>query len=324
VKEVTFAESINMALNEAMEINDQLFLIGEDIGKLGGVFRVTSGLQSKFGEKRVIDSPLSETGIVGMAYGMVLNGLSVVVEIQFDGFLYMCFNQIASYLSRASEKFKRKLPLLIRVPYGGGIGAVPYHEESPEALCLNLPGLNVIMISDSRESRAAIVDTLEIGRPTVLFESKKNYWKKSSLAYEGQIQEPRLLMSGKDYTIFTYGAIADHVVEVADFLNKRLSLSCDIFKLVQLSDFNREAVYDSVEKTGSVVIIHESYRFMGYCAELASELYERYNKRLRLPILRIGSFKRAYPASAYYKEFLPSKERIILELSTFLRQLLAL
>lgn len=321
-RDVTLAGALNAALSEAMESRSNLVIMGEDIGKLGGVFRITSGLQERFGVDRVIDMPLSETGIVGMATGMALNGMSVIVEIQFDGFIYMCFNQIVSHLSRIFQKFNDRVEVVIRVPYGGGIKAVPHHEESPEALFLNIPHLEVLVVSDPCEASPAIRYALSIGRPSIIFESKKNYWKKEPVdgSYLSVIR-PRLIMSGCDYTIITYGAISDPLVETISFLNSYYSLSCDMFKLVDLSYSDKEQIYRSVEKTGRVIIVHESYRFMGYGAELASELYEKYYTVLKKPILRIGSFRMPYPVTLSFKDFIPSKERLTVEISSFLKTL---
>ncbi len=312
---MTIAKGINNGLRAAMERDPKVVLMGEDIGKLGGVFRVTDGLQKDFGEDRVIDTPLAEAGIVGTAIGMALRGYRPVVEIQFDGFIYPAFDHIVSQVAkmRARSLGKVKLPMVIRIPVGGGIGAVEHHSESNEAYFAHTAGLKVVCCSNPEDAYWMIQQAIETDDPVLFYEPKRRYWDK------GEVNEdaaPRALLKaqvcreGTDATLVAYGPMVKTCLQAAEAAEAE-GKSLEVIDLRTLSPLDLDTIAASVEKTGRVVVVHEASTFLGMGAEVAAELQQRCFYHLEAPVLRVGGYNLPYPPSKLEEEFLPDLDRVL-------------
>src|SRR5690349_5696852 len=312
---MTIAKGINNGLRAAMERDPKVVLMGEDIGKLGGVFRVTDGLQKDFGEDRVIDTPLAEAGIVGTAIGMALRGYRPVVEIQFDGFIYPAFDHIVSQVAkmRARSLGKIKLPMVIRIPVGGGIGAVEHHSESNEAYFAHTAGLKVVCCSNPEDAYWMIQQAIETDDPVLFYEPKRRYWDKGEVelgsASRGLLQA-LVTREGTDATLLAYGPMVKtcmQAAQAAEEEGKRL----EVIDLRSLSPLDVETVTKSVEKTGRVVVVHEAPTFLGMGAEIAATIQEQCFYHLEAPVLRVGGYNLPYPPSKLEEEFLPDLDRVL-------------
>jgi 2-oxoisovalerate dehydrogenase E1 component beta subunit len=276
---MTIAKGINSGLRAAMERDPKVVLMGEDIGKLGGVFRVTEGLQKDFGEDRVIDTPLAEAGIVGTAIGMALRGYRPVVEIQFDGFVYPAFDHIVSQVAkmRARSLGKVALPIVIRIPVGGGIGAVEHHSESNEAYFAHTAGLKVVCCSNAEDAYWMIQQAIETDDPVLFYEPKRRYWDKGEVdldsASRGLLQA-LVCREGTDATLLAYGPMVKTCMQAAQAAAEE-GKSLEVVDLRSLSPLDVETVTKSVEKTGRVVVVHEAPTFLGMGAEVAATIQEQ-------------------------------------------------
>jgi pyruvate dehydrogenase E1 component beta subunit len=299
---MTIAKGINAGMRAAMERDPKVLLMGEDIGKLGGVFRVTEGLQKDFGEDRVIDTPLAEAGIVGTAIGMALRGYRPVVEIQFDGFVYPAFDHIVSQLAkmRARSLGKVTLPMVIRIPVGGGIGAVEHHSESNEAYFTHTAGLRVACCSNADD-------------PVIFYEPKRRYWDKAEVDESGAsrgLNEAAVVREGEHATLLAYGPMVKTCVQAAQAAADE-GKGLEVIDLRSLSPLDVEAVAKSVEKTGRVIVVHEAPTFGGLGAEIAATITERCFYHLEAPVLRVGGYNLPYPPSRLEEEFLPDLDRVL-------------
>jgi pyruvate dehydrogenase E1 component beta subunit len=289
--------------------------MGEDIGKLGGVFRVTEGLQKDFGEDRVIDTPLAEAGIVGTAIGMALRGYRPVVEIQFDGFVYPAFDHIVSQVAkmRARSLGKVTLPIVIRIPVGGGIGAVEHHSESNEAYFAHTAGLKVVCCSNPEDAYWMIQQAIETDDPVLFYEPKRRYWDKGEVdvdsASRGLLQA-MVCREGTDATLLAYGPMVKTCMQAAQAAAEE-GKSLEVIDLRSLSPLDVETVTKSVEKTGRVVVVHEAPTFLGMGAEVAATLQEQCFYHLEAPVLRVGGYNLPYPPSKLEEEFLPDLDRVL-------------
>jgi pyruvate dehydrogenase E1 component beta subunit len=313
--ELTLSRAINLGLRRALEKDPRVVLMGEDIGKLGGVFRVTDGLQKDFGTDRVMDTPLAESGIIGTAVGLAFRGYRPVVEIQFDGFIYPGFDQIVAQVAKLHYRTggNVKMPLTIRVPYGGGIGAVEHHSESPEAYFAHTSGLRVITCSNPQDAFSMIQQAIASDDPVLFFEPKRRYWTK------GDVQEDlsglsmhtaRVVTSGNDVTLVAYGPLVATAIEAAAAAVDE-GVSIEVIDLRSLAPVDFETVEASVRKTGRLVVTHEAQKFGGLGAELAATITERCFHYLEAAPARVTGFDVPYPPAKLEEHFLPDLDRLL-------------
>jgi 2-oxoisovalerate dehydrogenase E1 component beta subunit len=316
--QITLAKGITMGLRKAMEDDPKVLVMGEDVGKLGGVFRVTDGLQKDFGEDRVIDTPLAESGIIGTAIGLALRGYRPVCEIQFDGFVYPAFDQIVSQLAkmRARALGKVSLPVVVRIPVGGGIGAVEHHSESNEAYFAHTAGLRVVACSNPVDAYLMVQQAIATDDPVVLYEPKRRYWEKAELDESLTVDQAlplhsaRVAREGTDITVATYGPMVKTAMEAATAAAEE-GTSIEVVDLRSLSPLDMDTVRGSVERTGRLVVVHEAPVFLGMGAEVAARVTEQCFYSLEAPVMRVGGFDTPYPPSRVEEEYLPDLDRIL-------------
>ena len=319
---LTLSRALNEGLRKAMENDPKVLIMGEDVGKLGGVFRVTDGLQKDFGEDRVIDTPLAESGIVGTAIGLALRGYRPVCEIQFDGFVYPAANQIISQLAKMRYRSRGhiSLPVTIRIPFGGGIGAVEHHSESPEAIFAHTAGLRVVACADPADAFAMIQQSVSCDDPVIFFEPKRRYWDKgevevaSGVANALPFDRAKIALEGTDVTLLTYGPLVRTCLESAvaargDGLGNGHSI--EVIDLRSLSPLDMETIAASVRRTGRCVVAHEAPVYAGLGAEIAARVTEQCFYHLEAPVLRVGGFATPYPPSRLEDHYLPDLDRIL-------------
>ncbi|MFB7589166.1 alpha-ketoacid dehydrogenase subunit beta [Streptomyces sp. NPDC056169] len=314
-KSLPVAKALNEALRAALEADPKVLLMGEDIGKLGGVFRVTDGLQKDFGESRVMDSPLAESGIVGTAIGLALSGYRPVVEIQFDGFVFPAYDQIVTQLAKmhARSQGKVRLPVVIRIPYGGGIGAVEHHSESPEALFAHVAGLRIVSPSTSADAYWMLRQAIESDDPVIFFEPKRRYWDKGEVdteALPGELHKARAARAGTDLTLAAYGPMVKVCLQAAAAAEEE-GTSIEVLDLRSMSPIDFDTIQTSVEKTGRLVVVHEAPVFYGSGAEIAARITERSFHHLEAPVLRVGGYHAPYPPARLEEEYLPGLDRVL-------------
>ena len=311
-------KALNSGLRRAMEKDPAVLLMGEDIGKLGGVFRITDGLQKDFGPRRVIDTPLAESGIIGTAIGLAMRGYRPVCEIQFDGFVYPAFDQIVSQVAKMHARTNGavRMPLTIRIPYGGGIGAIEHHSESPEAYFAHTAGLRVVTCSNSADAHDMIQQAIASDDPVIFLEPKRRYWEKSEVhdAADPTTQLPldtaRVVVEGTDATVVAYGPLVTTAVAAATLANTE-GTSLEIIDLRSLAPIDFDTIEASVRKTGRLVVTHEASEFLGIGAEVAARISERCFYSLEAPVLRVGGFSVPYPPAKLEEHFLPDPDRIL-------------
>jgi len=310
-------KAINAGLRRAMEADPKVVIMGEDIGKLGGVFRVTENLQKDFGEDRVIDTPLAESGIVGTAIGMALRGYRPVVEIQFDGFVYPAFDQIVSQVAKmpARSLGKIRLPIVIRIPVGGGIGAVEHHSESNEAYFAHTAGLRVIACSNPEDAYWMIQQAIACDDPIIFYEPKRRYHERAEVDLTAEAA-PRALFAanvarpGEHVTLAAYGPMVKVALDAATAAAEE-GKSIEVIDLRSLSPLDLDALATSVEKTGRLVVAHEAPTFLGMGSEIAAAISQRCFYHLESPVIRVGGYNLPYPPSRLEEEFLPDLDRVL-------------
>lgn len=312
---LTMAKALNEALRQSLDTDPKVLLMGEDIGKLGGVFRITDGLQKDFGEERVIDTPLAESGIVGTAIGLALRGYRPVVEIQFDGFVFPAYDQIVTQLAKMHARAlgKVKMPVVIRIPYAGGIGAVEHHSESPETLFAHIPGLKVVSPSTPQDAYWMLRQAIDCDDPVIFFEPKRRYWDKGEVdteAIPGPLHKARVARAGTDLTLAAYGPMVKVCLEAAAAAEGE-GRSLEVVDLRSLSPMDFDTIQASVEKTRRLVIVHEAPVFLGTGAEIAARITERCFYHLEAPVLRVGGFHAPYPPARLEEEYLPGLDRVL-------------
>jgi pyruvate dehydrogenase E1 component beta subunit len=312
---LTMAKALNAGMRRALEADPKVVIAGEDVGKLGGVFRVTEGLQKDFGEHRVIDSPLAESGIVGTAVGMALRGYRPVCEIQFDGFIYPAFDQIVSQLARMHYRSRGllRMPIVIRVPYGGGIGAVEHHSESPEAYFCHTPGLKVVTCSNPVDAYWMIQQAIASDDPIIFFEPKRRYHERAEVEESrtpAPLHSARVARPGTDVTLVAYGPMVKTCLDAAEAATEE-GHDLEVIDLRTLSPLDMAVVHESVQKTGRVVTVHEAQLNLGLGAELAARISEQCFYSLEAPVLRLGGFDIPYPPSRVEEEYLPDLDRVL-------------
>jgi 2-oxoisovalerate dehydrogenase E1 component subunit beta len=318
MSQITLAKGITMGLRKAMEADPKVLVMGEDVGKLGGVFRVTDGLQKDFGEDRVIDTPLAESGIIGTAIGLALRGYRPVCEIQFDGFVYPAFDQIVSQLAkmRARALGKISLPVVVRIPVGGGIGAVEHHSESNEAYFAHTAGLKVVACSNPVDAYFMVQQAVASDDPVILYEPKRRYWEKADLDESLTLEDAlpmsaaRIVREGADVTVAAYGPMVKTAMEAATAAAEE-GTSIEVVDLRSLSPLDLPTLRSSVERTGRLVVVHEAPVFLGMGAEVAARITESCFYALEAPVLRVGGFDTPYPPSRVEEDYLPDLDRIL-------------
>ena len=312
--ELTLVQAVNRGLQEAMQQDPDVLLLGEDIGVNGGVFRATEGLFKEFGAERVIDTPLSETGIVGTAIGMALYGLKPVAEIQFLDFVYPAFDQIVSELSKMRYRSGGQYPchVVIRAPYGGGVKGGHYHSQSTEAFFCHTAGLKVVIPSTPADAKGLLLTAVHDEDPVIFLEPKRIYRAVTGEVPDGDYRVPfgeaRVVREGTDVSLYAYGAMIPPAVEAADALEKD-GVSCEILDLRTLVPLDEGTVIASVEKTGRAVIVHEAARFCGFGAELAAILAEEAFYSLKAPVMRVTGYDTPFPY-ALENLYLPNAQKI--------------
>ncbi len=313
--QITLAKALTNGLRAAMESDPKVLIMGEDVGKLGGVFRVTDGLQKDFGEERVIDTPLAESGILGTAVGLAMRGYRPVCEIQFDGFVYPAYDQIVSQVAKLHFRSLGKLPMpiVVRIPFGGGIGAVEHHSESPEAQFAHTAGLKVVVVSNPADAYFMIQQAIASDDPVVFFEPKRRYWEKAELDESAEpvpLHSSRVVREGTDATVMAYGPMVKTVLEAAIAAEEE-GRSLEVIDLRTLSPLDMGPVAESVRKTGHAVVVHEAVVNLGLGAELAARIGESCFYALEAPVLRVGGFDTPYPPSRVEEEYLPDLDRVL-------------
>ena len=315
---LTIGKAINTGLRRAMEDDPKVVLLGEDIGKLGGVFRITDGLQKDFGEQRVIDTPLAEAGIVGTAVGLAIRGYRPVCEIQFDGFVYPAYDQIVCQVAKMHYRSqgKVKMPMVIRIPFGGGIGAVEHHSESPEAYFAHTAGLKVVSCSNPNDAHWMIQQAIASDDPIVFFEPKRRYWEKGvvdtsgTLADQTPLHAAQVVRAGADATIVAYGPMVRTALDAATAAAED-GRELEVIDLRSISPLDMGPVYKSVQKTGRLVVVHEAPSNIGVGAEIAARVTEKCFYSLEAPVLRVTGYDTPYPASRVEEEYLPDLDRVL-------------
>lgn len=312
---MTLAKAINSGLDKILDTNDKSLLMGEDIGRLGGVYRITDGLIDKHGSHRVIDSPLGEAGIVGTAVGMALRGFSPIVEIQFDGFVFPAFNQITTQLAKMHARSEGRLtaPVVIRIPYGGGIGSIEHHSESPEALFAHTAGLRIISPSNAHDAYWMIQQAAACQDPVIVFEPKRRYWLKGEVdtetpaldAFKAQVVRP-----GTDATIVAYGPLVPIALAAAGAALED-GRNIEVIDLRSISPIDFDTITESVQKTGRLIVTHEAPTFGGIGGEIAARITERAFLSLEAPVLRVGGFHMPYPISKVESQYLPDIDKLL-------------
>jgi 2-oxoisovalerate dehydrogenase E1 component beta subunit len=315
---LTLSKALNEGLRKAMEDDPKVLIMGEDVGKLGGVFRVTDGLQKDFGEARVVDTPLAESGIVGTAIGLALRGYRPVCEIQFDGFVFPAFDQITTQLAKMRFRSLGNLilPVVIRIPCGGGIGAVEHHSESPEALFTHTGGLRVVACGDPADAYAMIQLAIKSDDPVIFFEPKRRYWDRAEVDTAGglagalPLSQARTVISGTDVTLLCYGPMVRTCAAAAAAAAEE-GRSVEVIDLRSLSPLDTETIFESVQRTGRCVVAHEAPVTGGLGAEIAARVTEECFYRLEAPVLRVGAFSAPYPPSRLEDHYLPDLDRVL-------------
>lgn len=313
--EMPIAKAINAGLQKAMQLNNKVLVFGEDVAELGGVFRVTEGLLGEFGKNRVFNSPIAESGIVGTAIGLAMRGYRSVAEIQFDGFVYPAFDQIVSQLAKLTNRSEGHLsmPVVIRIPYGGGIGAVEHHSESPEAYFAHTPGLRVISPSNPNDAYWMIQQAVESNDPVIFFEPKRRYWQKGMVNLDvppSTMHDAKVIREGTGVTLVSYGPMIPTALQAAELAASE-GTSIEVIDLRSISPIDFPVIINSVKKTGRLVIASEASTSFSVAAEVAAKVSELAFYHLEAPVIRVGSFDVPYPPAKLEELFLPDADRIL-------------
>ncbi|GAA1367054.1 alpha-ketoacid dehydrogenase subunit beta [Arthrobacter rhombi] len=312
---MTLAKALSSGLRRVLEGNPKSLLIGEDIGRLGGVYRITEGLMADFGTDRVVDSPLAESGIIGASIGMSLRGYAPIAEIQFDGFVFPGFNQITTQLAkmRARSEGRFGAPVVVRIPYGGGIGSIEHHSESPEALFAHTPGLRIITPSNPNDAYWMIQQAAACQDPVIFFEPKRRYWLKGEVDTETPAPDAfsaQVIREGTDATIVTYGPLVPVALAAAEAARED-GRNIEVIDLRSISPIDFDTVITSVQKTGRLIVTHEAPTFGGIGGEIAARVSERAFLSLEAPVIRVGGFHMPYPVAKVEEQYLPDIDKLL-------------
>lgn len=316
--EMTLGKALGAGLAQAMRDDDKVVILGEDIGRLGGVFRITDGLIDEFGAARVIDTPLAESGIVGTAVGLAFRGYRPVVEIQFDGFVYPAFDQIVSQVAKLHYRTQGrvKMPITIRIPWAGGIGAAEHHSESPEAYFVHTAGLRVVAVSNPEDAYRCLRQAIASDDPVIFFEPKRLYHHKGDVDLDAPLADTvpmglaQVVRRGSDATVLTYGAMVSTALDAAAAVEED-GIDLEVIDLRSLSPVDYDTVAASVRRTGRVVVAHEASRESGVAAEVIASVTERCFEYLEAPPLRVTGHDIPYPPAKLEKHHLPDLDRIL-------------
>ncbi len=313
--ELTMAGALNAALRDSMREDDSVVVYGEDVGRLGGVFRITDGLQAEMGADRCFDTPVAESGIIGTAIGMAIYGLRPVVEMQFDGFSYPALNQVISHLAKYRNRTRGRvgLPIVMRVPYGGGIGAVEHHSESPEIYYAHTAGLTVVSPGTPADAYALLRMSIAHPDPVIFLEPKRRYWLKEDLdlpVMAPPIGRAVVRRAGKTATVISYGPMVTTAMDAATAATES-GWDLEVIDVRTLSPLDMDTLTESVTKTGRALVVHEAARFGGFGAEIAAEVTERAFGYLAAPVLRVTGWDVPYPPAKIEQHFLPTADRIL-------------
>ncbi len=316
---ITLAKAITLGLRAALAADPRVLLMGEDIGALGGVFRVTDGLAAEFGTDRVVDTPLAESGIVGTAIGLAMRGYRPVCEIQFDGFVFPAFDQITTQLAKMHYRSRGTLalPVVIRIPYGGGIGAVEHHSESPEVLFAHTAGLRIVSPATPADAFTMIQEAIASPDPVIVFEPKGRYWEKGQVDLgrpyatpSGGLDRARVVRRGTDATVVAYGPTVHTALKAADAAAAE-GRSLEVVDLRAISPLDTDTVAESVRRTGRCIVVHEAPVAFGTGGEIAARITEACFYHLQAPVLRVGGYATPYPVARLEHEYLPSVDRVL-------------
>lgn len=314
---MTMVQALNLALQQEMEKDDSVIVLGEDVGLDGGVFRVTDGLIDQFGDQRVLDTPLAESAIVGMSIGMAVYGLKPVCEIQFSGFSYQNFHQIENHAARLRWRSRGRyhVPMVLRTPYGGGVRALEHHSESREAYWAHTPGLKMVIPSGPRNARALLVSAIRDPDPVIFYESKALYRAfREEVPDEEEtmpIGKSTIVREGKDLTMISYGAMMRPTLEAASVLKDKEGVECEVIDILTVSPLDDEIFVQSVLKTGRAMVIHEAPRSFGPGAEIITRLMEKAFYYLEAPIERVTGFDVITPLFSRENAYIPNAQRIL-------------
>ncbi|MEW2377071.1 alpha-ketoacid dehydrogenase subunit beta [Micromonospora sp. NPDC047812] len=315
---LTLGKALNTGLRRALENDPKVVIMGEDVGKLGGVFRITDGLQKDFGDQRVIDTPLAESGIIGTAVGLAIRGFRPVCEIQFDGFVYPAYDQIVSQVAKMHYRSQGKvrIPMVIRIPFGGGIGAVEHHSESPEAYFAHTAGLKVVSCANPQDAYTMIQQAIASDDPIVFLEPKRRYWEKGPVELDAPLSgayplhSSRVVRTGADATVLAYGPMVRTCLDAATAAAED-GRELEVIDLRSISPLDLTAAYESVKRTGRCVVVHEAPGNLGLGSEIAARITEECFYSLESPVLRVTGFDTPYPASRVEEEYLPDLDRVL-------------
>jgi len=315
VETMPMAKALTAGLRKAMADDPKVLLMGEDIGPLGGVFRITEGLQAEFGKQRVMDTPLAESGIIGTAIGLAMGGYRPVVEIQFDGFIFPGFDQIVSQLAKMTNRHEGQvtMPLVIRVPYGGHIGAVEHHQESPEAYFAHTPGLRVVSPSTPHDAYWMIQEAIASNDPVMFFEPKSRYWPKGEVNLaenSAPLHSSRVIRQGTEVTLVGHGAMINVLLGAAELAAEE-GTSVEVIDLRSLSPIDYAPIVASVQKTGRLVVAAEAQGFVSVSSEIAATVTERAFYSLEAPVLRVAGFDTPFPPAKLETIYLPDVDRVL-------------
>jgi pyruvate dehydrogenase E1 component beta subunit len=314
---LTMVQAINLALKQEMEKDEDVIVLGEDVGVDGGVFRVTEGLLDAYGEERVIDTPLAESVIAGASIGMAIHGLKPVCEIQFSGFSYIAFHQMEAHAARfrARSQGRFKIQMVMRCPYGGGVRALEHHSESREAYYAHTPGLKTVIPSGPRKARALLVSAIRDPDPVVFYEPKAVYRAFREEVPEEEetfpIGQSEIVREGDDLTFITYGAMLKPVLDAADILREEDGIEAEAIDILTVSPLDDKKFTESARKTGRVVIVHEAHRSFGPGAEMVARLVEKSFLHLEAPVRRIAGYDVVIPLYQRERDFIPDVKRIL-------------
>jgi pyruvate dehydrogenase E1 component beta subunit len=314
-KEMAIAKALNAGLQKAMQEDPKVLMFGEDVAQLGGVFRVTEGLHKEFGDSRVFNTPIAESGIVGSAIGLAMRGYRPVTEIQFDGFVFPAFNQITTQLAKLTSRSEGflQMPVVIRIPYGGGIGAVEHHSESPEAYFAHTPGLRIVTPSNPNDAYWMIQEAIKSPDPVIIFEPKRRYWQKGPVNLDippMPLHSARLIREGTDVTLLAYGPMVTTALQAAE-LGAEEGINIEVIDLRSLSPIDYPTLFASANKTGRVVMVHEAPTNVSLSSEIAARIAENCFYSLEAPVLRVGGFDTPYPPAKLEEAYLPDADRIL-------------
>jgi pyruvate dehydrogenase E1 component beta subunit len=313
--EMTIVKAINAGIRKAMADNEKVLVFGQDVAALGGVFRVTEGILGEFGPKRIFNSPIAEAGIIGTAIGLTMRGYRPVAEIQFDGFVFPAFNQITTQLAKLQNRSEgaMTMPVVIRIPYGGGIGAIEHHSESPEAYFAHTPGLRVISPSNPNDAYWMIQQAIASEDPVLFFEPKRRYWQKGMVDLDNPpagMHQATVLRQGKDATIAAYGPMVATALQAAE-IGATEGRSIEVIDMRSMSPIDYATILESVKKTGHLIVTHEANTNVSVSSEVAARVAELAFYHLEAPVLRVGGFDVPYPAAKLEEKFLPDADRLL-------------